>query len=286
MLYRFLTAFVFVVSLYVPAFAGVIELPTNHSTISGIGLISGWKCEAYGEITAKFDEDFGADISMKVLHGSIREDTYNVCGDTHNGFGLLINYNDLGPGEHVLTMYDDDVLFDRVEFTVVTSAPEVSFLRGVTGEGKVSLSNGQDVVVRWSQAKQGFEITKFEQRVTSTCTTKTDALFGIDSYGRARWTITNPCEDKSLYIEIDYSHAPSNTYHRVCRSHLVFIQDNQQYTSVHFRWINTYDNMNVCGKLYGGGILQSIVTINPGVVLDFNAPFEVWLGVTKVATFE
>ena len=35
--------------------ASVLESPADGSTVSGIGVISGWKCDAVGDITVRFD---------------------------------------------------------------------------------------------------------------------------------------------------------------------------------------------------------------------------------------
>ena len=37
------------------ALANRLEIPGNGATVSGIGVISGWKCEAVGDITVSFD---------------------------------------------------------------------------------------------------------------------------------------------------------------------------------------------------------------------------------------
>lgn len=55
-----------------------------------------------------------------VPYGSERTDTAGVCGDTDNGFGLLWNYNELGDGPHMVTLYVDGVLTTQVDFTVRT----------------------------------------------------------------------------------------------------------------------------------------------------------------------
>ena len=46
------------------AHAATLEIPTPHTTLSGIGVISGWKCEA-GELTVRFDGGEPAPLSLR-----------------------------------------------------------------------------------------------------------------------------------------------------------------------------------------------------------------------------
>ena len=75
---------------------GYLENPGPESFQSGIGVISGWVCEAE-EIVIELN---GA--PQAVAYGTERLDTARVCGDTDNGFGLLFNWNLLGDGEHTV----------------------------------------------------------------------------------------------------------------------------------------------------------------------------------------
>ena len=89
------------------------------------------------------------------------------------------------------------VEFDRSTFTVVT--PGVEFLQDVTGSGTITLSNGQEAEVEWSEALQGFVATAFTASPDSEsdiCTTKTATAYD-SNHSAAQWTVTNPCEDGS-----------------------------------------------------------------------------------------
>ena len=130
--------------------------PTAGSIRSGVGLISGWVCDAT-ELEVSFDEG----QRFYVPYGSSRPDTESVCGDTDNGFGLLWNFNELGDGQHLITFYIDGQLATQVEFNVTT--PDTNFLRGVTGQGEILLSDGQRASVQWEETIQGFTITKFRR---------------------------------------------------------------------------------------------------------------------------
>ena len=139
-----------------PANAAAFALgnPTSGSIKSGVHVVSGWVCDAE-ELEASFD----GGARLFVPYGSERPDTAGVCGDTDNGFGLLWNYNELGDGPHTVTLYIDGRVATRVNFTVRTLG--TNFLRGVTGQGTIALSDGKRVTVQWEETAQGFMITGY-----------------------------------------------------------------------------------------------------------------------------
>ena len=146
----FVVPFVAVCVASLPAWAG-LENPVPQSVKSGVSVVSGWICDAE-ELEVSFD----GGSRQFVPYGSERSDTASACGDTDNGFGLLINYNDLGDGEHTITLYVDGRVETTRTFFVGTFGEP--FLRGVNGVGRIALSGGQSVVVGWSEAIQGFTI--------------------------------------------------------------------------------------------------------------------------------
>ena len=137
------------------AHAATLEIPGPNTTQSGIGVVSGWKCRANGRLTVRFD----GGSTIPLVYGSERTDTRSVCRDTNNGFVAIWNWGNLDDGRHTAVVYDNGVEFDRATFTVVTTG--VEFLRGVTGSGTATLSNGQRATLRWSEASQGFVVTDF-----------------------------------------------------------------------------------------------------------------------------
>ena len=143
--------------------AATLENPSQGSIKSGVGLISGWVCDA-DELEVSID-GIG---KLFVPYGSERADTYGVCGDSDNGFGLLINYNELGDGTHFIYLFADGQPVDSVDFTVQT--PGTNVLRGVSGQGTISLSNGDVATVRWEESTQGFEIVAYEKEEQPTAT--------------------------------------------------------------------------------------------------------------------
>ena len=181
------------------AWAATLENPAVNATMSGIGIVSGWKCQARN-ITVRFN---GGNPLPAVI-GLSREDTRSVCGTAATGFLMQMNWNLLGDGDHEIIAYDDGVEFARLPFTVAT--PGVEFLQGVSGEGAITLSNGQVAHVRWSTAVQGFVAIRYTdppptQTDGRVCTTKTVTVEDPDEdFGR--WTITNPCDTWPGYASI------------------------------------------------------------------------------------
>ncbi|HEY8515079.1 MAG TPA: S8 family serine peptidase [Candidatus Binatia bacterium] len=134
---------------------GVLENPAPSSFQSGIGIVSGWVCDAT-EVTLSID----GGTPSRAGYGTSRRDTEAVCGDTDNGFGLLLNWALLGDGTHTVTAYADGVPFGEATFTVTTLGSE--FVIGATGEYVLPDFAGRDVTVRWEQAQQGFVIVDVE----------------------------------------------------------------------------------------------------------------------------
>ena len=132
---------------------GALENPLSGSFQSGIGLFSGWVCDAL-----RVDIEINGTTRLKAAYGTSRGDTAGVCGDTDNGFGLLFNWNRLTDGVHTVRAFADGVEFGRATFTVTTLGEE--FLVGVQGETIVTdfPRTGQEVRLRWQQNLQNFVI--------------------------------------------------------------------------------------------------------------------------------
>lgn len=147
------------VSLIVPiqlAMGAHLESPRANSHESGIGIVRGWHCNA-GTIEIQFDSG----PLYEAAYGTIREDTFSVCGDTNNGFSLLFNYNRLGDGQHTARAYADGVVFETSTFTVTTLGSE--YLRGNAGKSSsLVVPVGKNVSLQWEESNQNFVITKAE----------------------------------------------------------------------------------------------------------------------------
>ena len=109
---------------------GYLENPGARSFQSGIGLISGWVCEA-----DEVEIAIGDSGTQMAAYGTARADTAALpdgtplCGDTNNGFGLLFNWNLLGAGDHEVVALVDGVELGRATVTVTTvgKGPRQSF---------------------------------------------------------------------------------------------------------------------------------------------------------------
>ncbi|MGE0682944.1 MAG: hypothetical protein AB7P69_18820 [Candidatus Binatia bacterium] len=135
-----------------------LENPTLVSFQSGIGVVSGWACDA-----ERIDIVFDNIATLQAAYGTDRADTSSVCGDTDNGFGLLVNWNLLGDGTHTVRALADGVEIGSATVVVHTFAPE--FLIG----GKTDICRiphvpvqDQDTFVQWQQSLQNFVIVDIQ----------------------------------------------------------------------------------------------------------------------------
>ena len=139
-------------TLQVTFLPGYLENPGAASFQSGIGVISGWTCDAEAvEIVLN-------GVPQEAAYGTARLDTESVCGDSDNGFGLLFNWNLLRDGEHEVVALVDGVELDRATVTVTTLGTE--FLQDVTGTCTAADFPTMDeaVTLAWQQTQQNFVI--------------------------------------------------------------------------------------------------------------------------------
>ena len=139
------------------ALAATLGIPTPYTTLSGIGVVSGWKCEA-GDLTVRFN---GGE-PFPLVYGSSRTDVLDAgaCDHAEVGFVAIWNWGDLGDGRHTAVVYDDGVEFDRSTFYVVTTGD--SFLRGAGGQCIVPDFPAPNEVARfvWNQPTQHMELAE------------------------------------------------------------------------------------------------------------------------------
>ena len=137
--------------------AGYLENPGADSFQSGIGVISGWVCEAE-TVEIEIEPEQGEVQRQPAAYGTERVDTEDDCGDTDNGFGLLFNWNLLGDGEHEVVALVDGIELGRAAVTVTTLGEE--FLRDVAGSCTVEdfPMVGETVRLEWQESKQNFVI--------------------------------------------------------------------------------------------------------------------------------
>ena len=151
-----------------PPPVGNLENPGRNSFQSGIGLISGWVCEAE-RVEIEIETAAGDTTRLEAAYGTARGDTAQrpdgtpLCGDTDNGFGLLFNWNLLGDGEHTVAVLVDGVELGRATVTVTTVGvgAEAEFLRSAVGAcvAEDFPSPGETVTLAWQEPKQNFVIT-------------------------------------------------------------------------------------------------------------------------------
>lgn len=136
---------------------GLLGNPADGGYESGIGLVSGFHCDAE-TIEVQFDDG----MLMEAAYGTSRLDTEGICGDSDNGFGFLWNYNILGDGQHTVRVYADGEEFDHATFAVNTLGEE--FVRGLDmGIGLIALDVDKDMRLTWQESKQGFVISHVEE---------------------------------------------------------------------------------------------------------------------------
>ena len=137
--------------------AATLGIPGPHTTLSGIGVVSGWKCDA-GELTVRFN---GGE-PLPLSYGSERKDVLDAgaCDHAEVGFVSIMNWGNLGRGQHTAVVYDDGVEFDRSTFNVVTTGE--AFLEGAVGQCVVDdfPVPGEDARFLWHQSTQHLELVE------------------------------------------------------------------------------------------------------------------------------
>lgn len=164
-----------------PAWAGVLENPRDGSAHSGVSVISGWVCEATQvriHITTEREEGRHTEegewevvteefpvASFLAAYGTERDDTREVCGDTDNGFGVLFNWNNLGPGTYTVaaTVHGPEGWAELGRAAVTITTLGWGFREHLTGRYVLEgfPIEGESVVVEWEEALQNFVITEY-----------------------------------------------------------------------------------------------------------------------------
>jgi hypothetical protein len=134
----------------------MLENPQPGSFQSGIGLISGWACTAN-----RIDIEFNGNVILQAAYGTGRSDTSDDCGDDgNNGFGLLVNWNLLGDGTHIVRALRDGVEFARAAVVVATLG-RGQFPTGLSGIFNLPgfPQTARNTRVQWQESQQNFAIT-------------------------------------------------------------------------------------------------------------------------------
>jgi hypothetical protein len=262
-----------------------LENPAAGSLQSGISVISGWACEAN-----QINIEINGTITLQAAYGTERSDTAEACGDTNNGFGLLVNWNDLPDGVHTLRALKDGVEFARAVFTVTTLGLG-SFVRGLSGGFVVSdfPQTGRHTRVQWQESTQNFAITgsvlpEIDERV---CTSATQAA--VDGVGgSASIVATNPCQINGQIqiaevrpqniVALTSENSPklqqSTGGFFACDQNLTITQDGKTFTASDFDWLDS-DGNTICRTLAPGSSLSTFIKVKDGSPLNFNQPFDI-----------
>ena len=131
----------------------ILENPSLGSAQSGLGVISGWACEAE-EIVIELNGR-----PLRAAYGTEREAAVERrCGHSDAGFSLLWNWNNLGPGTHTVRVLIDGQEFANTTVRVTTFGKP--FRQGLSGTFPIPdfPRPGETKRLRWEQSLQNFVI--------------------------------------------------------------------------------------------------------------------------------
>lgn len=172
------------------AYAAALGIPAPRSILSGIGVISGWKCQVNGELTVRFNG--GAPVPL--LYGAQRPDVLRAGACSHDrvGFLTIMNWGELGDGYHTAVAYDDGKEFARSRFQVVTTG--TAFLADRSGQcvAEDFPFPGDESRFLWNEATQHMELVQVRDWYDVQDTglpASADLDFLLE---RAEWTIEVP----------------------------------------------------------------------------------------------
>jgi len=132
---------------------GMLENPADNSLQSGVGLFSGWHCDA-DKIEIIVDDR----PAKTAAYGTPRKDTQAKCGDTDNGFGLLFMFNLYGTGQHTVKALADGIEFDSAQFTV--DYLDSAYIRDFASYVPITVpSLGKEAILVWQESMQGYVIS-------------------------------------------------------------------------------------------------------------------------------
>lgn len=137
---------------------GVLGTPVDGTTVSGVGVISGYHCTSK-DIDVYID---GVWIS-KAGAGTTLLGTQGVCGRTDTGFSFLYAFNNLSNGQHTISVTADGVAFAQNTVTTFRSGG-VPWLSGASKSIKIPdfPNAGEMATLQWVQSYQNFLITNIE----------------------------------------------------------------------------------------------------------------------------
>ena len=131
----------------------ILGNPSLGSAQSGLGVISGWACEAE-EVVIELNG-----MPLRAAYGTEREAAVEQrCGHSDAGFSLLWNWNNLGPGTHTVRALMDGQEFANTTVRVTTFG--VPFRQGLSGTFPIPNfpRPGETKQLRWEESLQNLVI--------------------------------------------------------------------------------------------------------------------------------
>ena len=144
--------------LQLPANDVTLEVPASGSTMSGIGLISGWSCLG-GTLEAEISDANGGMSTVSLSHGTSRADTESVCGDSDNGFSATVNWSLFDAGAKTIRLMQNGEEVASRDFSTIAFGRE--FISGASGMCSIGdfPTAGESATVEWDETQQRFVVT-------------------------------------------------------------------------------------------------------------------------------
>ena len=300
----------------------VLENPQQGSSHSGIGIISGWACEAQN-ITIQIDEM----SPVRIAHGTTRADTFPICGDDRNGFGLPFNWNLLTEGLHTLSAYADGVKFSEVDFRTTTlGLGEFPLgLDDVLGAVVDFPARGSEVRIRWQTSLQNFVLDSvISPGISNSLCGSQEGVVALDGGQEADIEVTNSCGQEDITLGLDGNFPiqdgsqnavvkniasetsqtslltssqtssfdeiftellAENTTFLLCADEFQFWQNHTLFTAEDFQILDGQGQEIVCRDFQQGDRLQALLSVREGASLNFGSDFTMYHRDELVAAF-
>ena len=187
-------------SVLYAATKGNLENPQPDDYASGIYLISGWVCDAE-RVEILLD---GAQY-LEVAYGSERMDTVSQCGDSDNGFGVLVNMANLGAGEHEASLIADGQVIDTHAFTA-TALSTGEFADDLSGCAVIEdfPADKKETRLEWTTSMQGFQMSEETDVILPY---KLDGAWEADYWDAYLWTYRSSCDVVSVFMRANLTDA-------------------------------------------------------------------------------
>ena len=299
-----------------------LENPQPASFQSGIGIISGWACEAHN-LSIQIDET----SPLHVAYGTTRADTASVCGDDRNGFGLPFNWNLLADGPHTLSAYADGFKFAEVSF-VVTTLGLGEFPRGLDDALGAIVNfpaRGTEVRIRWQESLQNFVLDSvLSPGLDDSLCGSQEGVVASNDGQEADIEVTNSCGQEDITLGLDGTFPiqdgsknavfknttavasqaspfgelsqeflqeflqellAENATFLLCADEFQFWQNYTLFNAEDFQILDGHGQEIVCRDFQRGERLQAIISVREGVPLNFGTDFALYHRSRLVAAF-